>query len=317
MAMRGAAGAALPLGVSGQRPESSGKVRLQRLLADLGIAARRGAEEMIEEGRVEVNGAVVSRLPVFVDPRQDRVVVDGKPVQRGRPRRLYLMVNKPQRVLVTTGDEPGMGRRTVMDLVDHPGVVAGGGRLYPVGRLDFNTAGLVLLTNDGALANRLTHPRYGIPKTYRAVVRGAVAPADLPAIQRRLAREIGKDDRARGREGSSGGPGGARLELAVAGGDAGRTVLWITVREGRAGNIASMLAAAGVNVRSLERVAIGPLELKGLARGQWRELGRAEVAALKAAARGRVGPERPMKRERARENPGAGGVRSRRRGRRA
>jgi pseudouridine synthase len=209
------------------------------------------------------------------------------------------MVNKPERVLVTTGDEPGVRRTTVMDLVDHPSAP----RLYPIGRLDFNTAGLVLLTNDGTLANRLTHPRYGVAKTYRAVVKEALTPADLPGLSRRILREIRKDDRMAGRVPRAPGPAaaaGGRIELALEGSDQGRSVLVITLREGRTGNIASMLAGAGVKVRKLERIAIGPVELKGLGRGRWRELERSEIAMLKAAARGKLlergeGPSRRVR----------------------
>lgn len=266
--------------------KEQGGVRLQRVLAAAGVGARRACERMIEAGRVKVNGRIVKRLPAFVDPGTDRVEVDGHPVgMRKRPRPIYIMVNKPERVLTSTADEPGAERRTVTGLVDHPSA----GRLFPVGRLDFMTAGLVLMTNDGELANRLTHPRYGVPKTYRAVVRGILDEALLDRGRRGLLKELRKADRREGRviptaAGAGAAPVGVgRLEMAVMGYEQGQTVLRIIVRDGRSGNMASMLAGSGITVKKLERVAIGPVELRGVARGSWRELDRDEVRALKRA----------------------------------
>jgi 23S rRNA pseudouridine2605 synthase len=255
----------------------SARVRLQRVLAAAGIAARRAAEEMIEQGRVVVNGEVVSRLPAFVDPHTDRIEVDGRVVPKAQ-RQVYIMVNKPERTL-TAADEEGVDRATVLDLVDHPAKP----RLFPVGRLDWTTAGLVLLTNDGEMANKLTHPRFGVTKTYRAVVRGNIAEAQAREIEGKVARLVKKDDRQAGRVRSAG---TGRIGIEIEGVDDGRTVLVITIREGRTGNLARMLAGAGVSVKKLERIAIGPLELRGLARGRWRELERGEIHALRAAARG-------------------------------
>src|SRR5690606_13551855 len=151
--------------------------RLQRVMADAGVASRRACEELIARGAVEVNGEVVTELPIFVDPREDRILVEGRPLPKrgGGDRNIYIMLNKPERTLTTVTDErefggEGGGRRTVMDLVDHPARA----RLFPVGRLDYATRGLVLLTNDGELANKLTHPRYGVHKTYEAVVKGVL-----------------------------------------------------------------------------------------------------------------------------------------------
>ncbi len=270
-------------------------MRLQRVLAAAGVGARRACERMIEQGRVKVNGRIVKRLPAFVNPETDRVEADGHPVgMRKRPRPIYIMVNKPERVLTSTADEPGAERRTVAGLVDHPSA----GRLFPVGRLDFMTAGLVLMTNDGELANRLTHPRYGVPKTYRALVRGILDETLLDRGRRSLLKELRKADRQQGRVIPAGPPGSGpapaglnRLEMAVTGYEQGQTVLKIIVRDGRSGNMASMLAGSGIAVKKLERVAIGPLELRGVARGGWRELERDEVRALKRA--GGVGGKKP------------------------
>jgi pseudouridine synthase len=273
--------------------EGGGKVRLQRVLADAGVAARRVCEALIEEGHVAVNGKTVTRLPIFVDPENDRITVDGKGIRRSGVRRLYIMLNKPSRMLTTTADEPGLDRATIMELVDHPARA----RLVPVGRLDFHTAGLVLLTNDGAMVNRLTHPRYGVPKTYRCVLKGTWDEAKVSRLELVLNRAQKKDDRRIGRVAPSA---GSRVRLGIVKQQRGTTTLAITLREGRTGNIAKMLAGAGAPVRSLERVAMGPLELVGVARGQWRELERGEVQALKKAMRGRTDETKALtQRERA------------------
>ncbi|MBS0195962.1 MAG: pseudouridine synthase [Planctomycetes bacterium] len=256
-----------------------GKVRLQRVLADAGVAARRVCERMIEEGRVTVNGEVVRRLPVFVDPEHDRIVADGHTV--GKPeRRLYVMLNKPERVLVTSADEPEFNRATVMQLVDHPAA----GRLFPVGRLDYESCGLVLLTNDGELTNRLTHPRYGVTKTYEVMVKGRIDAAaaeavlvKLRATARREQRMTGPDVRVKASSGN--------IEVGGVKGD--NTVLRVTLREARNREIREVLKSLGMPVKKLTRVAIGPLELKGLAPGQWRELTREEVQDLRRADRAR------------------------------
>jgi 23S rRNA pseudouridine2605 synthase len=265
---------------------------------------------------VEVNGRVVSTLPAFADPTSDRITVDGRPLPKAQ-RPVYIMVNKPQRMLTVAADEPGVDRATVMDLVTHPAKP----RLFPVGRLDWMTTGLVLLTNDGELANRLTHPRYGVEKTYRALVRGKFDQEATDQLRQRLVRAIRKDDRRAGVrrravgqvESTRQGPAGhSDTEIAIEGYDQGRTSLLITVREGRTGNIAKMLTAAGASVRKLERIAIGPLQLRGLPRAGWRELERREINALKAAAKGKglAGPPRrrevnPQSRKPKRDRAGA------------
>lgn len=280
-------------------------------MAAAGVAARRVCEQMIEDGRVQVNGKTVRGLPVFVRPGEDRISVDGRPLPHRRPRPVYLMINKPARVLTTLADEPGVGRTTVLDLIDHPDK----GRLFPVGRLDYETMGLVLLTSDGTLANRLTHPRYGVAKTYRAEVKGVLDVMAAQRIQKGLVKELRRGDRVSGRvvpsrpagteEGTGAGTGGpdapcspaSRVQLDIAGYEEDRTILAITLREGRAGNIGKMLAVVGCPVKKLERTAIGPLELTAVARGKWRELTRPEVHALKAAGREAeakaAGPRRP------------------------
>ncbi len=270
-----------------------GMVRLQRVLADAGVAARRQCEKLIEDGRVEVNGEVRDRLPVFVDPAQDRISVDGRPIPRARAtRKIYLMVHKPERMLVTVADEEGIGRRTVLDLVDHPSKP----RLFPVGRLDFESTGLVLLTNDGEIANVLSHPRFGVEKVYHAMVKRSLDDAHLVELEGVINRTGRENARTRGRLGAPG------VELSVVRREAGRTLLAVKMRAGANRAVRDVLMNAGCPVKKLTQVRLGPLELKGVALSQWRELTRDEVRALRlvlsAARRGRIG---------GRESPGGAG----------
>lgn len=241
-------------------------------MADAGIASRRDCEALIEEGRVEVNGSIVMDLPVWVNPREDRIVVDGRPLP-ARERHVYVLLNKPARTLTTVEDEPGADRRTVMDLVDLPLKA----KLVPVGRLDYDTLGLLILTNDGELTNRLTHPRYGVPKRYRAVVKGVLEESDIEELEQGIYLAERRDGRTVGAVRT------ARVELTVLRAERDRTTLEITLREGRNRQVRRMLAAVGLPVKRLERVGMGPLSLKGVARGSWRELTRGEVVALRRA----------------------------------
>jgi pseudouridine synthase len=226
-------------------------VRLNRYLASAGVGSRRAVDELIRAGRVTVNGEVGELGAAVGDG--DVVAVDGRPVA---PQELaYLMLHKPSGV-VTTASDP-QNRRTVVDLVESPQ------RVYPVGRLDRDTTGLLLLTNDGELANRLAHPRHGVDKTYVVEVEGD-PPSD--AI-RRLAEGVELDDGptapARARR-----LGAGRLELVI--------------HEGRNRQVRRMCEAVGHPVRRLHRTAYGPLELGALAPGRWRPLTAEEVAALRA-----------------------------------
>jgi len=259
---------------SPNNPSSGRRVRLQKFLSDAGVASRRHAEELIRAGRVLVNDQVVDELPAFVDPTVDRVVADGVPV---RPQRLeYFLVHKPKNVVCTNRD-PAWRTRAI-DLLPNLPV-----RLFPVGRLDADSTGLLLMTNDGQLAERLTHPRYGIPKTYRAEVRGRVPP-DLPA--RLLAGVHLAEGKARADQ----------VEVIHAAQD--RSALMITLREGRNRQIRRMLARLGYPVRSLKRVQIGPLSLKGLPVGAARRLTAQELHALRAAVE-RCSPEAAVRGRRA------------------
>jgi 23S rRNA pseudouridine2605 synthase len=260
-------------------------VRLQRVLADAGVAARRVCEKLIEEGRVEVNGELVTKLPAFVDPRTDKVSVDGKPIAKpvGGPtgRKLYIILHKPDRTLTTATDEPGLERRTVLDLIDHPAKP----RLFPVGRLGWDETGLVLLTNDGELANRLTHPRYGVPKTYLAVVKGDVDETDLHRFSHQMFKLERLASRQEGRIKSS------HVDMAVFKREPGKTTLRVTMKEGKNRYVAEVLGQSGFPVRKVAAVAIGPLQLRGLPIGSWRELTRDEIRLLRAACKDDATPE--------------------------
>lgn len=255
--------------------------RLQRILADAGVAARRVCEQLILDGEVEVNGRLVATLPAFADPEIDRITVGGRPIKR-KNRKVYVMLNKPTNTVTTTADEPDLDRRTVADLVDHPLAE----RLFPVGRLDYDTTGLILMTNDGDLANKLTHPKFGVVKTYHAVVKGRLSDDDAKQIAEGIylaERKAGKTDGASRT---------ARVEVQVFKRDRDRTILELRLREGRNRQVRRMLAAVGCPVKKLERVAMGPVKLKGLPRGAWRELTKGELDGLrKAITRGKGEPE--------------------------
>lgn len=262
-------------------------------MADAGIASRRDCERMIEEGLVEVNGTLVADLPAWVDPKQDRIVVDGK-VLPPPARPIYIMLNKPTRTLTSARDEPGSDRQTVLDLVNYPG----SGQLFPVGRLDYETTGLLLLTNDGDLANRLTHPRYGVPKLYRAVVKGRVELDAISALEEGVKLTDRRDGRTIGA--SKTGP----VEVDIVHRESDSTVLEVMIREGRNRQVRRMLAALGFPVKKLERIGMGPLKLKGVQRGFWRELTRIEIGALRRAA---AQADRASKRGEAGWDPGRKG----------
>ena len=227
-------------------------VRLNRYLASTGVGSRRAADEVIRAGRVTVNGAA-AELGTLVSEGDD-VRVDGRPVHVQAT--MVVLLHKPAGV-VTTARDP-QGRPTVVELVQAPA------RLFPVGRLDRETTGLLLLTNDGALADRLMHPRHGVRKTY--VARVAADPGE-PALER-LRRGVELED----------GP-TAPAEVRLAG--PGRVE--ITIHEGRNRQVRRMLAAVGHPARGLHRSAYGGLELGDLAPGEWRELTDAEVEALRGA----------------------------------
>ena len=234
--------------------------RLQKYLARSGVASRRAADQLIAAGRVRVNGVLVGQVGPSIEPEVDRVEVDGRAIQPP-PTHVYLALNKPPGVVTTTADP--WGRRTVLDLVPDLG------RIYPVGRLDASSEGLLFLTNDGELANRLMHPRYGCEKEYHALVHGTITPAAIAQLRSGIELDDGRTAPA-------------RVELGERD-DADRQWVRVTLHEGRKRQVRRMLAAVGVSVERLRRVRIGPLELGDLPRGRSRPLARSEVAELRAA----------------------------------
>jgi len=203
---------------------------------------------MIEEGSVKVNGRVVTELPVFVDPATDEIRVKGKPIA-GEARHVYIMLYKPKST-VTTSDDPA-GRRTVVELVNHPS----SGRLFPVGRLDYDTLGLILLTNDGELANRLTHPRYGMTKTYRAIVRGSLDDAAVEELEHGIYLAHRKGGKTVGAERTM--PVGIELVRR----DRERTILDLTLREGRNREVRRIMAKAGFGTTDILQGVGGVLKI--------------------------------------------------------
>lgn len=245
-------------------------IRLQKILADAGIASRRGAERLIRAGRVAVNGRTVAELGAHADPERDRIEVDGRELPRREPKR-YFLLHKPPGYL-TTREDP-RGRPRVFDLLPDLGV-----RLHPVGRLDYDAEGLLLLTNDGALTYRLTHPRHAVRRVYHVCVDGRADPAILAALRRGVLLEDGP---ARAEE-------ARRLRSACS----DRTWIALTLREGRYREVKRLCRAVGLPVRRLIRVAYGPLRLGGLPGGAWRELTPREVAALVGAGGVGAQPDR-------------------------
>lgn len=253
-------------------PDSETAVRLHKFLAHAGVGSRRACEDLIAEGQVRVNGRVVDTLPAWVEPADDSVTVKGQPIAKTE-RHVYVMLYKPRNTVSTVSDPDG--RRTVTELVDHPSGV----RLYPVGRLDYDSMGLMLMTNDGELANAVTHPRYGIHKTYRVIVRGELTEEHIDRLQRGIflaARESGRTVGAE-RVGAA--------DIVVVRKERERTIVDITLTEGRNRQIRRLLASVGCHVKKLTRTKMGPLSLKGLAIGEWRELTKPELDALRKATR--------------------------------
>jgi 23S rRNA pseudouridine2605 synthase len=232
--------------------------RLQKVMARAGVASRRHSEELITAGRVTVNGEVVTSLGTKVDPDRDEIAVDGRAIATG-VEKAYLALNKPPG-FVTTMSDP-QGRPTVADFLppEPPG-------LFAVGRLDMDTDGLLLITNDGELADRLMHPRHHVPKTYRAVVAGQPTEREL----QRLREGIDLDD---GRTAPAG------VDYLATGGKT--TLVRLTIREGRKRQIRRMFSAIGHPVVTLRRIAFGPVQLGDQPQGTVRPLTAAELAALK------------------------------------
>ena len=238
------------------------KIRLQKFLADAGVASRRSAEAEIEKGNVSVNGHVAT-VGMKINPREDIVTFRGKRIAFEKREYIYIMMNKPRGYLCSTSDD--RGRKCVTELID--GVDA---RIYPVGRLDLISEGMLLLTNDGELKNRLTHPSHSLPKVYRVKVGGKVTEAQHTTLTSPL--EI---------DGYTIKP----VEVTIGESDESGTVLKFTLLEGRNRQIRKMCEIAGLTVKRLSRISIGNLKLNNLPVGKWRHLEKNEVDYLYKATK--------------------------------
>jgi len=277
---------AVPAVIPKELTKASRGQRLQKVLAEAGVASRRDCESLITKGSITVNGQLVTLMPAWADPEADRIEVDGRPIRRlsrhkKSHKKQYVVVHKPRNVVSTSSDPDG--RPCVTGLVDLPT------RLFPVGRLDADSSGLMLLTNDGELTNRLTHPRYEVPKQYLVSVRGRVTEDDLKNLKQGIYLAHAKATSKKRRPPGAGAKLASMARVKLIGysrdrahGD--RTNLMVTLREGQNREIRRMLAKLGHKVRRLERVGIGPIKLKGLAPGQWRLLTGREVSMLQKAA---------------------------------
>ena len=238
------------------------KIRLQKFIADTGLMSRRAAEEEIKNGNISVNGHVATP-GTKVDPRNDTISFRGKKITQRREEYTYIMMNKPRGYLSSTSDD--RGRKCVTDLLD--GVKC---RVYPVGRLDLISEGMLLLTDDGDLKNKLTHPSHSLPKVYRVKVNSEVTESQMEILTSPLVID---DYEIK------------PVEVRISDVDESGTVLKMTLFEGRNRQIRKMCEAAGLTVRRLSRVSIGNLKLDGLQVGKWRYLEPEEVEYLKKATR--------------------------------
>ena len=238
------------------------KVRLQKFIADAGLMSRRAAEDEILHGNVTINGHV-AEIGAKVDPRADVIAYKGKRITYARREYTYIMMNKPRGYLCSTTDD--RGRKCVTDLLE--GVDA---RVYPVGRLDLISEGMLLLTDDGELKNRLTHPSQSLPKIYRVKVGGKVSDEQYDILTSALVIDGYKIK---------------PVDVVIGESDESGTVLKMTLQEGRNRQIRKMCEAAGLTVKRLSRISIGNLKLNNLPVGKWRMLDAAEVEYLYKATR--------------------------------
>ena len=241
--------------------ESDDKVRLNRFLASAGICSRRAADELIRAGRVSINGDVVSVLGVRIDPMVDEVWLDDARVVQEK--KVYLLFNKPKGVVCTNARNEQ--RKRVIDYLDKVK-----GRIYTIGRLDADSEGLILLTNDGDFAQQMAHPKYGVPKTYAVLVRGSVDPRAVTKVRGGVWLSEGRTS-------------GARVRIERRGRD--RTYLKVTIREGKNREVRRVFAKLGNPVLMLKRVRIGGLNLHGLRSGKHRFLRPEEIVELRRMAK--------------------------------
>lgn len=233
------------------------KERLQKYIASCGVCSRRKAEELILEKRVKVNGIIVEELGVKIDENVDCVTIDGKEIVKC-DKKIYIKLHKPEGYITTSKDQ--FGRKTVLDLIDIDD------RVYPIGRLDYDTSGLLILTNDGDLANKLMHPKYHIYKTYVAKIDGVINVNALEKLKTGVFIEDYKTSPAK-----------VRLINSIN----NSSEVEISIYEGKNRQVRKMFEAVGHNVSKLKRVSFGKINLKGLSLGQWAYLAEEEIQFLK------------------------------------
>ncbi len=231
------------------------KQRLQKVLAAAGVDSRRNCEELILSGIVRVNRKIVDKLPAFVDPQQDVITVDGKTIRPAQ--KVYFLLNKPKGVVCTSNDP--QGRKTAIDLIQTRE------RIFCVGRLDTETTGIIILTNDSELANRLAHPRYGLSKTYVVGVRGQITGEQVEKLKKGIWLSEGKT-----------GPATVKILRRAH----TESLIEVTIGQGLNRQVRRMLAKVGLPVKTLARTRIGKIDARGLGVGKFRLLTRAEVAYL-------------------------------------
>jgi 23S rRNA pseudouridine2605 synthase len=250
------------------------KQRLQKVLAAAGLSSRRKCEELILSGVVQVNRKVVDKLPAFVDPQKDIITVNNKKIQLEK--KVYFLLNKPKGVICTNSDPSG--RKRAIDFIPaHQ-------RLFCIGRLDADTTGIIILTNDSELANILTHPRYQVPKTYVAMVKGRISSETVEKLKNGIwlaVRQAHCPEHSRRAEGKT-----ARASIKVLKRSYKESLVEVTVRQGLNRQIRRMLAKVSLPVKSLKRTRIGNLTARGLGIGKFRTLTKAEIAYLKRNQKG-------------------------------
>ena len=237
-------------------------MRLQKYMAECGVSSRRGAEKLIEQGRVQVNGEIIDFMGFDVDEENDVVEVDGTVIKKEN-KKYYIMLNKPKNYVTTVSDD--LGRPTIMELVRD--IKA---RIYPVGRLDFDTTGLIILTNDGEFANIVTHPKHVINKSYIARIKKPLDEAELMRLRTGIELDGVMTSKA-GAENVKNPKHGAEVK--------------ITIHEGRNRQVRRMLESVGAEVLALKRLSIGSLTLGNLPEGKWRHLSEAEINKLRGKKR--------------------------------
>ena len=235
--------------------------RLQKVLAAAGIDSRRNCEELIVSGVVRVNRKVVDELPAFVDPDKDVITVHGRRI--GAAGKVYFLLNKPKGVICTNSDP--QGRKKAIDLIRTPE------RIFCMGRLDADTTGIIILSNDSELANKLTHPRYGLAKTYVVGIKGQITGQQIEKLKKGIWLAEGKTGRASAKILKRGHT---------------ESLIEVTIRQGLNRQVRRMLAKVGLPVKSLKRTRIGKLTSRGLGVGKFRTLTKAEIAHLKKATSG-------------------------------